>query len=331
MTHDPRDAYRRATELDPTTARHLRQRTREHIAAASPARLGRAAPWIAAVAVLALLVGLATRIPREDASAPATLPIPYVTLDMGGVGAIAGTETEPVVDWSEGSLAVAVTPHKGVHLTVSTPEATVRVVGTVFTVDRLHRATRVAVTEGTVHVTCTSGTEVAVTAGANRTCLPSDPASLLMRLAELNRAGASPAERLETATAGLDAVTASSPLRPELLAHRIRALVDAGRIDEALASAADYLSATAAGPRRDELVSFVARTRYEREGCGAVDALERAVRTLPPGPESILLASCLVETDPARAAALVDTAPGWAAGEWLRAAEELRARLGASP
>lgn len=323
MKDDPGQIYRRATEVDPQTAGRLRDRARTRLEE-RPRRSFRAPLAV----VLATAIGAAIVFwarPVDEVDPPATLPLAHVQLSAEPP--VGGTRAAPVLQWDDGLLDVKVTPHQGVDLTVSTPEATIRVVGTVFSVDRSHRATRVTVTEGTVRVTCIGGQETPVHGGDERTCLPADPASLLIRLAELNRSGASATERLETATAGLGAVDADSPVRAELLAHRTLALADAGRIDEALGAAEDYL-ASGDGPRRSELLSFVARTRYGRDGCAAIPALERAVRDGPPGPESLLLATCLVESDPATARTLVENADGWATGEWRRVADDLRIRLG---
>ena len=116
----------------------------------------------------------------------------------GRGGTVGGTERAPAIDWREGTLSVSVTPDRGVGLTVTTDEALVEVVGTVFDVHRAHRATRVAVTEGTVRVTCAGESQIEVHGGESHDCLPADPSALLLRVVELTRAGADPADRLST-------------------------------------------------------------------------------------------------------------------------------------
>jgi hypothetical protein len=145
----------------------------------------------------------------------------------------------------------------------------------------------------------------------------------LVRLAELTDAGAPADERLASADRGL-ATHPDPELRRELLAHRVGALRDSGQADGALAAAEEYLQ-IGGGPRRAALLSYVARTRYDRERCAAEPALERAVAELPPGPERVLLAACVLPRDPPRARALVDGAETWAKAEWLRLATQIRA------
>jgi hypothetical protein len=315
-------AYARATEPDAQTLRQIHAAVRT-----APARR----PWRWALPVLPVLAlaaaVLLTWRPPERPVQPATLPIPHVALEMSGEGRLEGTEQAPVVSWEAGTLEVAVTPRKGVDLTIATPEATVRVVGTMFTVERSHYATRVAVREGTVRLTCADGTTRPVTAGETQTCLPREPMYLLLRLTELYQAQTSAEERLATAELALRHTLPDDSLRAEILAHHTRAAADLGELDRALASAEAYL-ALGAAPRRLELLSFVARTRYTREQCGATEALARAVAELPAGPERLLLAGCVADTDRDQARQLLQGAETWAEGEWQAVAEGLRARVG---
>jgi hypothetical protein len=325
MREHPQEAFRayaRATEVDALAARRI------HAAVRAGPRRSRwrwalcAVPAVA-LAAAALLWGKSPPPPE-----PAVLPIPHVALHMGGEGRLEGTEQAPIVSWSAGTLEVEVTPQQGVDLTIETPEATIRVVGTAFVVERERYATRVVVQEGTVRLTCTDGTARPVTAGQEQTCLPTEPLQLLLRLTELYQAGAPAEVRLASAAAGLERAVPGDPLRAEILAHHTRAAADSGQIERALASAEEYL-ASGGGPRRPELLSFVARTRYAREQCAAVSALERAVAEVPAGPERLLLAGCLAESDRPRARELLQDAERWATPEWRAVAEALRARLGA--
>jgi hypothetical protein len=193
----------------------------------------------------------------------------------------------------------------------------------VFDVHREHFATRVTVTEGTVRVRCAERPEALVRGGDALVCLPADPAALLLRVASLTRAESPAQERLDT----IDRALAAAPVGPvaiELWAHRAKALADAGRTDEALAEAERYLAGPGA-PRREELAAFVVRTAYERDGCGARAALERWASAAA-GPEGLLLAGCLVDEDPARAAALarayLATGPG-ASDPWAEVARRI--------
>lgn len=312
MSDEAREVYLRATWPSDrsTQALHSRLRGRRSRRAIVGPVL------IAAGLAAALLLG------RRDP--PATLPLDHVALQMDGQGRVGGTRAHPEITWLDGTLAVEVEPDRGVHLVVSTPEARVEVVGTRFTVDRRALATTVQVTHGTVALRCSGGPEATLT-GAAATCLPEAPADLLIRLATLTQTGAGAAERLATADRGLSVAAADSPLRPELLAYRVKALIDQGTITEALSAAEAYLS-TGHEARRAALLSFVARTRYSEARCEARAALERAAAELPAGPEHLMLAACIVDQEPARARQLCEGAEGWAPPEWLAVARDVRAR-----
>ena len=75
----------------------------------------------------------------------------------------------------------------------------------------------------------------------------------------------------------------------------------------------------------------MAQRRFEREGCRALDALDAAVAASPSGPEALLLATCLLDGDESRAAALVRAAGPTAEGDWRSLADRLAARLGIAP
>lgn len=315
MHDDPRPAYLRATTLTDQRASELLARL--------PGRRAPSARPVWPVAALACAAAALVALWAWPKDGPAELPLPYVTLDQQGQGQVGGTRLHPRITWESGTLQVEVEPGRGVDLVVSTPEAQVSVVGTAFTVDRKFHATEVAVSHGNVRLMCTGETATPISGGQRRTCLPNDAPTLLVRLAELTDAGAPAEERLISADRGL-ATNPAPELRRELLAHRVGALRDADHADEALAAAEEYLQ-IGGGPRRAALLSYVARTRYDRERCAAETALERAVAELPPGPERVLLAACVLQRDPRRAGELVDGADGWAQGEWLRLATQIRA------
>lgn len=278
-------------------------------------------------AVLAVATLVASLAWRSVPSPPASLPLRDVSLEMHGDGQLAGTMDAPRVHWNAGTLDVVVTPHRGVQLEVLTPEAAVRVVGTAFTVARAEHATQVSVHAGTVRVTCEGEPERELSGNAALTCLPTDPLLLLQRLTELYAARAAPEVRLATAARARARAGAGSRLLPEILAHQTLAFADAGDDRAALGSAEAYL-ATRDPTRRDEMLSFAARTGYRLDGCSAVPALERAALALPPGPERLLLATCLSGTDPERARRWLEAADTWATGEWRDLADELRRRVG---
>lgn len=313
-----RAAAARVTSADPDVLVRLRSRLD---ARRPPRRRFGVGIGLVLAAAAVVLVGFWS---RRDGPLDPSAPIDHVKLAFDGEGKVGGTRRAPVVSWDEGTLSVEVTPHQGVDLTVVTPEATARVVGTVFRVERSHHATVVAVTEGTVAVTCTGEPETGVHAGEQRACLPNDAATLLLRAAELSRAGTDSGVRLETLNRGVERAAPGSAVRAELLAHRARAFTEAGATDDALLSAEAYLD-TGETPRRAELLTFVARTRYDREACAAIAVLERAVAELPPGPEAVLLAGCLVDRDPDRARTLLQDL-SWADDAWQDTARRLVSR-----
>lgn len=325
---DARRAFVAATRLEHATRERLERRL-GHAIHQPTRRIGARPLWLAppVLALLALVL-----LSPTDPGVPAVsgLLSEHVALQLDGEGTVGGTEQAPVIHWRQGTVSVSVVPDQGVALSVVTEEATVEVVGTVFDVSRAHHATEVVVSEGIVAVTCAGGSVARVEAGQAHACLPATLAPLLLRVVGLAEAGASPAARLESLDRADALAEPGSAAADELLAHRAKALADAGRPDEALAVAGAYLSRPSP-PRRDELLAFVARTSFERAGCSAVPSLEAAVEALPPGPEALMLASCLLHDDPERAAALIEAAAPGATGRWVTVAQRLREALGASP
>lgn len=317
-----RDRLQRLTEADPMTLARIRRRIERPRESSSKRALLGAAVAVAAAAIALWWAG-------SGSDGPASLPIEHVSMALAGEGHVVGTREAPVLEWLSGRVDVSVTPHRGVDLTVRTPEAVVRVVGTVFAVERERRATRVSVSEGKVSVTCSGLPPVTIVAGGACTCLPAELSELLSRATELESAGAPAAERLQTIERALSLAEEGSLVRPELLARRISALADAGRREEALAEAEAYI-ASGAPSRRALVLSYAGLAAFEGDGCASRPALERAVAELPPGPEALLLASCLLHEDRARARALVDAAAPEVSGRWVEIAERLDGWLGAA-
>jgi len=313
---EARHALVEHTALDPTTARRLTRRLETDRRPAGGGVL-RLALVLAAAAVV--LVG-AWRL-----TVPGEAPGDLVTYQLEGEGERIGREAFVL---REGRVDVEVVPERGVDLTVSTDEATVRVVGTVFSVSREAWATEVEVARGEVAVTCVGASERRLRAGQRHRCLPDDLPTLLLRASHLAQDRAPLAVRLETLDRAAPFVPSDSdPAAGELLAHRVRALQDAGRLDDALATAERYLEAGHEA-RRVALLGFVARRRYDAAGCAAQTLLERAVAEGGPGPEALLLASCLVATDPERARELLRTSAPVVDGSWSEAVQQLRNALG---
>lgn len=300
---------RTATAPAPDGAEQIRQRYAHRWAGQRTAGWARGVPL--ALIAAALVAWIAARWPVDDG----------VTLTIEGVGHVDRSQPAPVVELADGRLEAEVEPGRGTKLRVHTEEATVTVVGTVFSVDRAQFATDVAVVHGTVEVACVGRAPVSVSGGASIRCLPATAAALLRRIVAL---GASdPGALGEAVEAGLRAPDAVGPVRGELLAHQVRLRAAAGD-PSALDSAEAYL-ATGETARRTEMLAFVASGRFARDRCGAIDALEAAVAADPRSLLAVALASCLVERDPARAGSLLDGIGD--PGSWRSTLDDVRARL----
>ncbi|MEQ1501969.1 MAG: FecR domain-containing protein, partial [Myxococcota bacterium] len=177
---DPGPRFRRATELDPATADRLRARLAPYVApyveqwdglrddvmrvtradadtldrvharidASRQRRLGWSTGGFA-LAMAALALWLGSRAPVAERIEAAPSP-DDVSLSLAGVGRIGGTDRAPVIAWESGSLTVEVRPDRTADLTITTPEATVRVAQAAVVVDRTHHETRVDVRDGAV-------------------------------------------------------------------------------------------------------------------------------------------------------------------------------------
>ena len=268
--------------------------------AAEPPR-GSLVPKLAAAVALAGVMVVAWRIGEQPTpstialelapSAEPTAAGPGVVLTPNGVGTVSGTEKDVVIDWQSGDLGVSVEPNAGIALTVHTREAEVRVVGTVFEVDRDVRGTRVRVTRGKVAVQCGGGGDsFLVVPGMDVTCMPLSGAGNLASARLLIAEGAPADEVLAAIDRGLGFSTEGDPVRDELAALRIETLADDGQRDEAIAAARAFL-ATAATLRRVEVARILLRLDYELEGCAAVSPF--VVRELATSPEdAALLRAC---------------------------------------
>ncbi|MEQ1507774.1 MAG: FecR domain-containing protein [Myxococcota bacterium] len=240
--------------------------------------------WLVAAPVDAPLA-LAVTAPGPIAAAPG------VALVADGTGEIGGTARAPRIAWTGGRLDVEVDPGKGIALSVVTREATVEVIGTVFSVDRSALGTTVAVTRGKVHVACAAGADHTLTAGDAATCVPTTgtPAAassgLLGRANLLKKSGAPAAEVLTAVEAGLPLAT--GPFRSELLALDAEMLHAVGRSREARDAADRYL-ADPGGSRRAEVLAVAAAAAIATDGCPAAMRYLSALEELGAGDPALL-------------------------------------------
>lgn len=315
-------AFLASTTANAVTEQRLRTRLRAR--QASHPRLR----WVLGGAVVASCLAAWWMAPASDPALVSLDEMPdHVQLRFEGEGSIGGTTQSPHLTWEHGTAHVEVEPNQGVTFTVSTEEARVRVIGTAFDVHREHFATDVVVDHGRVAVACTGQTEQTITDGERIQCLPSDLPTLLRRVAALTRAPAPAQERLATLDHAVPMAPPGSSAHGELLAHRVQALQDLERPAEALDAAATYIGEGHAA-RRPELLTYLVHGRFETARCDARDLLEQAADELPPGPEWLLLASCLADAQPARARRLVDAVPpSGDDGPWDQLAQQLRDAL----
>ena len=182
---------------------------------------------------------------RLAAAEPSDLIVSQdLSLDFEGQGQLGGSERAPRIAWSHGRLRASVTPQQGIDLRVTTQEAEVRVVGTVFTVHRDALGTRVTVERGKVEVRCVDGRRVFVLPGDIVWCEPGTAAGYLARARTLQRDGRSLASILAAVSAGSE-LRGPTSVQVELRWVRAEALRQHGRRAAALRVAAAALHAGA--------------------------------------------------------------------------------------
>jgi hypothetical protein len=283
MPSDPLfSAYAEATEATPTDLTRLRAQLR---AQRAPARrwTGLLVPTMAVAAAAVVSVTLVEWSPQPvtasftDARNQAVQAAPGVQLTVNGTGELSGTEQAPVLAWNAGTVAVSVEPGAGLDVRVQTDEALVRVVGTVFSVDRGPLGTTVDVTRGQVAVTCTKAPEQQVTADQSVTCWPTTAPGLLGRAQALRDQGSASSGILATVERGLG-LTPSSAIHTELSALRVVLLSEGPNLAAAVDAAATHLARPDAG-RRAEIARMGAALGYQIAGCEGVQGF---IADLPP-------------------------------------------------
>jgi hypothetical protein len=265
-------------------ARLAERRTRRHpvaiwvgglaIAGAAAAALG--GVWLSEAPVepvVASLAGTGDQTLTDD-----------VTVSWTGTGTVAGTTDDLTVAWDAGHLSAAIEPDQGVTFQVDTREATVRVVGTAFDVQRDSLGTRVDVTRGTVEVSCHRAADEppqrTLHAGESTVCLPVSATGMLGRAQALDDGGATPEVVLDAVDDGLELVSAGDEaVHVELLVEKMGALLADGRTAEARATAERALALPGDGGRAEELHRALATLSLVDGDCAAavphLQALER--------------------------------------------------------
>ena len=206
----------------------------------------------------------------------------HVVATWDGEGLVQSGPDGVVIDWELGRLELDVA--RGAAVRVDTPEGSVRVSGTRLTVERDALGTAVSVADGAADVACSGAAEQALAPGDDHACWPTTAAGLLNRARTLSERGATPEDVLAAADRGL-ALADDAPVRGELAALRLGALVTAGRDAEALIAAEEALIG-ADGARAEEVRRVAARLALRLGRCDqarafadglAADAAERAL------------------------------------------------------
>jgi len=280
MTVDPLlSLFAHETEATPVDLTRLRARVRaaESKSAASsvmswlglPGTLAVGGLLAAAATAIVVLPGMSAPDPLAlsfaDGAAAGVEVAPGVVMTADGAGELSGTETAPRLAWASGAVDISVEPGAGLDVQVATDEATVRVVGTVFRVERDALGTTVSVSRGKVAVECVDQDERFVPAEQSITCLPTSAAGLL------GRAQALP-PGTEAVLAAVEAGLASAPdsaIQTELSALRVDHLAHTQQFDAAIAAAERHLAVPEMG-RRAEVARIGATLAYQRDACGSV-------------------------------------------------------------
>lgn len=229
-------------------ATRVERRSRRALVAA----VGTVSAIAAAVAVFAL-AGPAFLHQRLEADVPTSLPlVGGVDLVYAGRGLARGTEDAPRIHWEAGRIELDIDPATHRDVTIETGEATVRVVGTSFTVVRDALGTTVDVERGRVDVACRDGSGATLGAADALSCWPIRPGALLGRAQALR---ADPIRSLAALDRALPRTSPGDPIRGEILALRAEDLLLLGRLDEARATATTYLT-EGHKPRRARMVSL---------------------------------------------------------------------------
>lgn len=193
----------------------------------------------------------------------------HVAVEYSGVGQASGTSQAPRIDWESGVATFSVTPGEGIDLLVRTPEADVRVLGTIFDVERSALGTEVRVKRGKVSVTCQDGTAKVLTpTDAPHTCMPTTAAGHLGRARALQAASASSDLTLQATAAGLAASDLTPATRAELHAVRLEVFTSLASWPQALEEARSYLK-TKQEARRPWALQRAAQLSALVEDCGA--------------------------------------------------------------
>ena len=226
---------------------------------------------------------------------------PGVQLAFHGQGQVSSPS---VVTWEQGELEVEVEPERGIDFRVVTAEASIRVVGTVFAVERSSLGTSVTVKRGMVEVTCQDEPTESVSSGQAHLCLRSPAAAL--HWADSHPEGTAN-DVLRVLDRGLARSSPGDPVHDELEVLRIQTLAQDGRARDALRAATDRLD-RAEPHRTREVRQIAARAALELDGCDAAQPHLEILASSNNGAAMVLLADCITGSQPQRAHELLQRA-----------------------
>lgn len=297
------DLRRSARSLHPAAEDEARLAARVAQTLARPRR-SPLPPLVAAAAALALAVwAWAPRGPVVRPVVTGDLAAGVVaTSDGRGEATVNGART--AIAWAEGRLALEVTPAPGRQVEVRTAEAAVRVVGTGLTVERGSFGTTVSVSHGVVAVTCRDVPgEERIAAGQRTECFA--PSGGLGKVLWLEAQRAPVAERLWTIERALAHPVELAETRRALVSRRVDALVELGRVEDAVAAARALPDPVARWTEGAQIAMGA--------GCAAAAPWLAALAGANDATGTLLLVQCRAEADQdgARAALAAADGAGW--------------------
>lgn len=281
MTPNPLHQFRDDTALREDERARYERLLRERVAALDEPRASWTTLWwgagalAAAAAALLVVRGVGPAEPQplamqlEGPAAQATLT-EHVRVSYAGEARVSGTDRAPLIELGSGRVEVDVDHGQGIDLRVRTPEAEVRVLGTVFSVERGPLGSEVRVSRGRVGVVCADGSQLELEVGQTHTCLPTDASGLLGRARALQSAGAPAEQVLAAVDAGLGQVGDDAAARGELLYVRLEALSAAQQFGPALEAAQAYLD-SGEQSRRVDALEAAARLGLLSGGCADIE------------------------------------------------------------
>jgi hypothetical protein len=231
-----------------------------------------------------------------------------VNFEVEGRGTVSGTDRNVEVQWELGTLYTEVEPNSGTTLSIITEESVVKVIGTKFSVHRDALGATTSVDHGRVLVACADGWSGEI--GADdppHTCLPIRPGALLRRADALSENGESPRKILTTLDRGIALSQPGSVWSGELLARRMATHAELGLVSDALADADAYLH-TAQPIRASQIRRDAAWLALRELDCEAALPYLRALEATGNDLDRVLLAECLVTSDPDTARSLATSA-----------------------